>query len=69
MNREPATVNQVSIMDMRDFFAMGGYAFYVWTSYGLALVVLAFNIIQPLLHKRRVLKRITRQVRRTRRTA
>jgi heme exporter protein D len=56
-------------MDMKEFFAMGGYAFYVWTSYGLALVVLAFNIIQPLLHKRRALKRIARQVRRSRRTA
>lgn len=25
---------------MNSFFAMGGYAFYVWASYGLALVVL-----------------------------
>ncbi len=56
-------------MDIKEFFAMGGYAFYVWTSYGLAFVVLAFNIIQPLLQKRRVLKRIARQVRRNRRTA
>ena len=54
-------------MNMKEFFAMGGYAFYVWTSYGLAFVVLAFNIIQPLLQKRRALKRIARQVRRSRR--
>ena len=26
---------------------MGGYALYVWTSYGLALVVLIVNVILP----------------------
>ena len=34
-------------MTMQEFFAMGGYAFYVWTSYGLTLVVLLANIIIP----------------------
>ena len=58
-----------TIIDMNEFFAMGGYAFYVWTSYGLAFVVLAINIIQPLLHRRRALKRIARRVRRARRPA
>jgi len=28
-------------MDLQSFFAMGGYAGYVWPAYGLALVVLA----------------------------
>ena len=35
------------IMTMQEFFAMGGYAFYVWTSYGLTLLVLLANIIIP----------------------
>ena len=26
---------------------MGGYALYVWTSYGLALIVLIVNIVMP----------------------
>ena len=26
---------------MSEFFAMGGYALYVWSSYGLAVLVLA----------------------------
>ena len=34
-------------MTMQEFFAMGGYAFYVWTSYGLTLLVLLANIIIP----------------------
>ncbi|MBU1192220.1 MAG: heme exporter protein CcmD [Gammaproteobacteria bacterium] len=39
---------------MDSFLHMGGYAFYVWTSYALALVVLSLNWILPrrALHKR-----------------
>ena len=33
-----------------DFFAMGGYALYVWGSYGVTAVVLA---IEPLLVRKR----------------
>lgn len=34
-------------MSLQEFFAMGGYAFYVWTSYGLTLLVMLANIIIP----------------------
>ncbi|MFW5450314.1 MAG: heme exporter protein CcmD [Methylophagaceae bacterium] len=38
---------------MSEFLYMGGYAFHVWTSYALALVVLLANIIGPSLrHKK-----------------
>lgn len=30
---------------MTEFFHMGGYGFYVWTSYGIAAVVLIANVI------------------------
>ena len=30
---------------MNEFFAMGGYAFYVWSAYGLAAAVIAGEII------------------------
>ena len=32
---------------LRTFLHMGGYALYVWTSYGLALVVLIVNVVLP----------------------
>lgn len=54
-------------MNLTEFFAMGGYAFYVWTSYGVALVVLAFNIIQPLIQQKRALRAIRRRQQRHRR--
>ncbi len=31
-------------MNWADFFAMNGYAFYVWGSYGAALIVFAIEI-------------------------
>ncbi len=30
-------------MDLNEFFRMGGYAGYVWTSYGLTALVLLLN--------------------------
>ncbi len=34
-------------MSIQEFFAMGGYAFYVWTSYGLTLIVLLSQYYYP----------------------
>lgn len=43
-------------MTMQEFFAMGGYAFYVWTSYGLALIVLLANILIPVMQRKQLLR-------------
>lgn len=43
---------------MVEFLAMGGYAFFVWTSYGLALLVLLLTFIWPALQKRRLLQKL-----------
>jgi heme exporter protein D len=39
-------------MSLQEFFAMGGYALYVWTAYGLTLIVLLANIIIPVVQRR-----------------
>jgi len=40
---------------MSDFWHMGGYAFYVWTSYGIAFLVMLIGIIKPLItHKQQL---------------
>jgi heme exporter protein D len=39
-------------MSVQEFFAMGGYALYVWPSYGLTLIVLLANIIIPVLQRK-----------------
>ncbi len=41
-------------MRMAEFFAMGGYAPYVWGSYGLALMVLVYNAWIPVRRHRRL---------------
>jgi heme exporter protein D len=45
-------------MTVQEFFAMGGYAFYVWTSYGIALIVLVANIIIPVVQRKQFLSRL-----------
>ncbi|MEN8216984.1 MAG: heme exporter protein CcmD [Pseudomonadota bacterium] len=49
---------------MSEFFHMGGYAFYVWTSYGLALILLVANIIIPFNQERTLLRTLARKLRR-----
>ena len=52
---------------MADFWHMGGYAFFVWTSYGIAAVVLVLNALLPLVRRRRLQREIAGAVRRERR--
>ena len=39
-------------MDWSEFFAMGGYAAFVWPSYAIALVLLVINAALPALRER-----------------
>ena len=41
---------------MSEFFAMGGYAFYVWTSYGLTFLLMFIGIIKPLMTNKQILR-------------
>ena len=43
---------------MSEFLHMGGYGFYVWMSYGAALVVLALNLAAPIRRRRRLVRAI-----------
>ena len=51
---------------MKEFLHMGGYALYVWASYGLALVVLVANWVLPLLRRRQLISELERRERRRR---
>jgi len=50
-------------MSIQEFFAMGGYAFYVWTSYGLTLIVLLANIIIPIVQRNQFFRQSLKQKR------
>jgi heme exporter protein D len=46
---------------IRDFMHMGGYAFYVWSAYGLTAAILALNALLPSLRERRLLRTLARR--------
>ena len=45
-----------------EYLRMGGYAFYVWWSYGVVLAVLALNFIVPTIRHRRLRRVLARQI-------
>lgn len=45
-------------MSMSEFFHMGGYAFYVWSSYGLTTLVLAWVFVSPIFSKKAIIKEL-----------
>ena len=50
---------------MNEFFNMGGkYAFYIWMSYGLTLVILVINLIIPMFREHNLLRTLARKLRR-----
>ncbi len=43
----------MSFNTVSEFVQMGGHGLFVWTAYGIALIVLGYNIINPMvLHSR-----------------
>ena len=42
----------------QQFWAMGGYAGYVWSSYAIAAVVIVGNIVAPVIAHRQIARRI-----------
>ena len=51
-------------MNWAEFFNMGGYAFFVWTSYALTLVVVLINIVSPILQRKKTIAKIKRAIKR-----
>ena len=44
---------------MAEFLAMGGYAEFVWSSFGLAVVTLIYNVLSARRRMRVVLEKVT----------
>lgn len=50
------------MMDWQEFLAMGGHAFYVWTSYGAVTAVMLYHWLAPVLRQRRLVRDIHQQI-------
>jgi len=46
-------------LKMDAFFDLGGYGFYVWSAYTVALIVLVLNLLIPMSRNRRLLRRLS----------
>ncbi|NBA93891.1 heme exporter protein CcmD [Pseudomonas sp. R5(2019)] len=54
----------MSFASFNEFLAMGHHGLYVWSAYGIFLLVLVINITLPLHSKRRYLQQEARRLRR-----
>jgi heme exporter protein D len=43
---------------MTAFFEMGGYAFYVWSAYGIAFLLMCLGIILPIIEHKKILREL-----------
>jgi len=50
-------------MSLATFFAMGGYAVYVWSAYAFATVVLTANVVIPLRRHKTVIRKLRKFLR------
>ncbi|MCG6859809.1 MAG: heme exporter protein CcmD [Chromatiaceae bacterium] len=48
---------------MAELFSQGGYAFYVWSSYGMGLILLLVELVQLRNRHRTILARLGRLMR------
>ena len=51
---------------MSEFFHMGGYAVFVWSSFGISFVVLLLNVIIPILRRKQLKRDVLGHIRRNR---
>ncbi len=47
-------------MNLSEFLHMGGYAFYVWTSYGLTAVIMFLNYWLPTRREQQLIRKLKR---------
>lgn len=45
-------------MTVSEFFHMGGYALYVWLSYGIAALLLGWIFVAPIFNKKSIIKEL-----------
>ena len=45
-----------------EFFAMGGYGFYVWLSYGITFLALTILVVTSITKKKKILKSVEQRL-------
>lgn len=60
---------ELQFESLAEFFAMGKHGFYVWLAYGLSALVVLWNVLQPIMQRRRLIKQQAQQLRREKKHA
>jgi heme exporter protein D len=51
---------------MSEFLNMGGYAVFVWSSFGISFVVLLLNVIVPVIRRKQLIRDVSGHIKRKR---
>jgi len=46
------------------FFHMGGYAGYVWSSYGITAAIMVWQVVGPIIQRKQIVKKLARKMKR-----
>ena len=52
----------MSFHSLHAFISMGGHGEFVWSAYGIALVVTVYNFVHPMIQKKRNLEQLKKQL-------
>lgn len=47
----------ISFSNLSEFIAMDGHGIYVWSTYGIALIIIIYNVAAPFIKKRQFYQR------------
>lgn len=49
---------------MSEFFNMGGYAMFVWSSFGITALVMTLNVILPIMRRKQLIRDVSAHIKR-----
>lgn len=51
-------------INMNEFLHMGGYAIFVWSSFGISALVLMLNVLLPIMRRKQLIRDVEGHIRR-----
>mgnify|MGYP000408589520 CR=1 FL=1 len=49
---------------MSEFLNMGGYAIFVWSSYGITVLVMIMNVLLPIMRRKQLIRDVSAHIKR-----
>ena len=55
---------ELTKINMNEFLHMGGYAVFVWSSFGISALVLLLNVVLPIMRRKQLIRDVEGHIRR-----